>query len=152
MDYFLTKEKLREFESELEQLRTEGRKEVSEDLRVAKELGDLSENSEYIAARERQQRVENRIAELEHLIRNAVIITKRHGGHEVIEVGSTVEVAHDDQITKFLIVGSSEANPEGGAISHESPLGQALMGHKVGEIVVVKSPRGRGKYKIKSVV
>lgn len=150
MDYFLTKKKLEELKEELENLKTEGRKAIAEDLKTAKELGDLSENAEYIEARERQQRIEKKISEMEQMVRNAVVISTRKK-HDEVEVGSSVEAEHDGEKVTFVIVGSNEANPIKGFISNESPLGQALMGHKVGETVVFKTPKGKSEYKIKKV-
>jgi transcription elongation factor GreA len=151
MDYFLTKKKLVELEGELQTLKTEGRRAVSEDLRTAKELGDLSENAEYIEARERQQRIEKKIAELEQIVRNVVVIGQNPRKKDVVGVGSTVEVIHDGEKIAFFIVGSNEANPEEGLISNESPLGQALLGHKAGDVVDFKTPRGKSEYEIKKI-
>ncbi len=148
---YLTKEKFDELEIELERLKTEGRKEVTESLKIAKELGDLSENSQYIEARDEQQRVERRISEIEQMLKEAEIITKRAKKRDVVEVGATVEVSRNGDSLKFFIVGSSETNPVGGYISNESPLGRVLMGKKVGESVEVKTPSGKTIYKIKSI-
>ena len=89
---YLTKEKFDELELELERLKTDGRREVTESLKIAKELGDLSENSQYIEARDEQQRVERRISEIEQMLKEAEIITKRAKKRDVVEVGATVEV------------------------------------------------------------
>ena len=151
MDYFLTKKKLIQLQEELQTLKTEGRKAISEDLRTAKELGDLSENAEYIEARERQQRIEKKIAELEQVVRNAVVIGQHPKKTDTVDIGSTVEVIHAGEKMTFFIVGSNEARPEEGFISNESPLGQALLGHKAGDRVGFKTPRGRSEYKIKTV-
>ena len=148
---YLTKEKFDELELELERLKTDGRREVTESLKIAKELGDLSENSQYIEARDEQQRVERRISEIEQMLKEAEIITKRAKKRDVVEVGATVEVSRNGDSLKFFIVGSSEANPVDGYISNESPLGRVLMGKKVGESVEVKTPSGKTTYKIKSI-
>lgn len=145
---YLTKEKFEELELELEKLKTEGRKQVTESLKIAKELGDLSENSQYIEARDEQQRVERRISEIEQMLKEAEIISKRAKKRDVVEVGATVEVLRDGDTVKFFIVGSSEADPLGGYISNESPLGRMLMGKGVGETVEVKTPSGKATYKI----
>lgn len=150
MEYFLTKEKLVELEQELETLKTEGRRRVADNLRIAKELGDLSENAQYIEAREEQQRVEKRIAKLEQMVRNVSIISKRKK-HDEVEVGSTVEVSKNGETSTFFIVGSSEAKPSEGFISNESPLGVELMGKKPGDEVSVKTPNGNMKYKVNKV-
>ena len=151
MDYFLTRKKLTQLQQELHNLKTEGRKAISEDLKTAKELGDLSENAEYIEARERQQRIEKKIAELEQIVRNAVVIDGHAKKKDTVEVGATVEVMHNGEKKTLFIVGSNEARPEAGFISNESPLGQALLGHKAGDKVDFKSPRGKSEYKIVNV-
>ena len=148
---YLTKEKFEELELELMRLKTEGRKEVTESLKIAKELGDLSENSQYIEARDEQQRVERRISEIEQMLKEAEIITRRPKKRDVVEVGATVEASSNGDTVKFFIVGSSETNPMGGYISNESPLGRVLMGKKVGDTVEVKTPSGKTNYKIQSI-
>lgn len=145
--YYLTEEKLEEIKKELESLKTEGRKEVAEHLKKAKEYGDLSENAEYTEAKEEQQRLESRIAELENIIRNAIIIKKKLKS-EKVEVGSTVHLKRDGKLYKYVIVGVDEADPSAGKISNESPLGRALLGKKVGENVEVLAPSGKIIYKI----
>ena len=150
MSYFLTKRLLEELKQELEELKTKKRMEISEKLRQAKELGDLSENSEYLEAREEQTWVEREIAELEEITKNAVLI-KEGGIREVVDLGATVEVARDKQALKFVIVGTNEAQPDKGFISNESPLGRMLMGKKAGESVIVQTPGGQVKYKIRKI-
>lgn len=149
---YLSKEKYKELEEELAKLKTEGRREVTASLKTAKEMGDLSENAQYIEAREEQQRVERRIAELEQILKEAEIINK--GGskkRDVVEVGATVEVLRNGKPATFQIVGSNEANPEGGFISNESPIGQELMGKAVGDELKLKTPGGIVEYKIKKI-
>ena len=148
---YLTKEKFEELELELMRLKTEGRKEVTESLKIAKELGDLSENSQYIEARDEQQRVERRISEIEQMLKEAEIITRRPKKRDVVEVGATVEASRNGDTVKFFIVGSSETNAMGGYISNEAPLGRVLMGKKVGNKVEVKTPSGKTNYKIQSI-
>ena len=148
---YLTKEKFEELELELMRLKTEGRKEVTESLKIAKELGDLSENSQYIEARDEQQRVERRISEIEQMLKEAEIITRKPKKRDAVEVGATVEASRNGDTVKFFIVGSSETNPMGGYISNESPLGRVLMGKKVGDTVEVKTPSGKTNYKIQSI-
>lgn len=153
MEYFLTKEKQVELEEELKRLKKEGRREVSENLKKAKELGDLSENAQYIEAREEQQRIERRISELEEILKGAVLINKdSKKKREEVEVGATVEVARDGKTAKYVIVGSNESDPEGGFISNESPLGKELMGKREGESVTLDTPGGKATYKIKKIV
>ncbi len=147
---YVTKEKLEELKQELADLKGRRRIEVGERLKRAKELGDLSENSEYFEAREEQARVEARIGEFEDTIKSAEIIEKSTSISNVA-IGSAVEVKKDGQTTKFTIVGSNEANPTGGFISNESPLGQAFLGKKVGEKVIVAVPKGKVEYTIVSI-
>ncbi|MBI2591667.1 MAG: transcription elongation factor GreA [Candidatus Brennerbacteria bacterium] len=144
---YLTKERLEELQKELVDLKSTGRQEIAERLKRAKELGDLSENSEYFEARESQERLELRIGDLEELIKNAVII-KKVTGSSTVKVGSTIKVQKDGKISTYTIVGSNESQPEKGFISNESPLGRAFLGHKVGDSVSVKIPAGIQHYKI----
>jgi len=147
---YLTKERLEELKTELADLKSRRRIEVGERLKKAKELGDLSENSEYFEAREEQAQVETRIAELEDMLKNAEIIEKTHSTL-VISVGSTLEAEKDGQRRKFTIVGSNEAKPEAGLISNESPLGSAFLGKKSGDRVTIKTPSGAAEYTILSI-
>lgn len=150
MEQYLTQERLDELKKELEELKTVRRAEVAERLKRAKELGDLSENAEYMEAREEQTQVETRIVELENLIRNATVI-KPADGSRGARVGSTLEAEQADQTKTFTIVGPNEADPGAGKISNESPLGQAFLGKKAGDVVKVKTPAGETFYKILSV-
>jgi len=148
MEYYLTAERLEELKRELEELKTASRIEVAKRLKRAKELGDLSENSEYMEAREEQAQVERRIYELEQMVKNAVIIKDAATKSGVVQIGSTVHVMKDDKIQRFRIVGSNETRPEAGFISNESPLGKAFLGKREGEVVKVKVPIGEVTYKI----
>lgn len=145
--YYLTKERFEELKKELEVLRSEKRREVAERLKQAKEFGDLSENSEYSEAREEQSRVENRIFELEDILKKAVIIKTGEAGDRAV-IGSIVSVKKDSQVFRYRIVGSNEAKPEDGKISNESPLGRAFLDKKVGESVQVATPGGPVTYQI----
>jgi transcription elongation factor GreA len=147
MDYYLTPERLEELKKELNELKTVRRAEVAERLQRAKELGDLSENIEYQEAREEQSQIENRIAELEEIVRQAALISKS-SQQEVAEIGSVVIAAKNGDKIKFTIVGSNEADPTEGKISNESPLGKAFLGHKAGDSITVKTPGGEAVYKI----
>ena len=131
-------------------MKTKKRLEVAENLRQAKELGDLSENSEYLEAREEQTRLERDIAEAEDILRHATVI-KEGVSKERIEVGSTVEVLRDRKHLKFIIVGSEEAKPEEGYISNESPLGNELLGKRVGDSIETTTPSGKIHYKIQRI-
>lgn len=145
--YYLTSERLKELKAELELLRTAKRIEVAERLKRAKELGDLSENSEYIEAREEQGHVESRIFELEEMVKNAAII-KKSVSKDIVCIGSTVRVSKDGKESSFTIVGSNEARPESGLISNESPLGRSFLDKKAGDEVTVEAPAGTMVYKI----
>mgnify|MGYP001588341339 CR=1 FL=1 len=149
MEYF-SEEGLEKLKQELEELKTVKRKEIAARLEHAKSLGDLSENAEYQEAKEEQSLLENRIAELEDALRNAVIIQKG-GRSDVVEVGSTVKVESARGEEVFTIVGSEEANPAENKISNESPLGQAFLGHRAGDRVEVKTPGGSVEYTIREV-
>ncbi len=147
MVHHLTKEGFEELKRELETLKKEGRAEIAEQLRRAKEYGDLSENSEYADAKEAQSKLESRIFELEEIIRNAVLIRKSQQ-KDVVNVGSTIEVQRGAKNFKYTIVGSREAKPEANLISNESPLGQAFLGKRAGDTVEIETPNGKAKYKI----
>ncbi|OGY68208.1 MAG: transcription elongation factor GreA [Candidatus Harrisonbacteria bacterium RIFCSPLOWO2_02_FULL_45_10c] len=147
---YFTEERLEELKKELEDLKMRRRIEVGERLKRAKELGDLSENSEYFEAREEQAQVETRIAELEDMIKNSEIIEKVHALN-VVSIGATLEAEKGGQRRKFTIVGSNEAKPEAGLISNESPLGRAFLGKKAGDTVTVKTPNGTVEYKIVTI-
>jgi len=150
MEEFLTAKRFKELEAELEELKTNKRLEVAENLRNAKELGDLSENSEYMEAREEQGRVERHILELEETLKNASII-KEGNSKGVVGIGSSIRVSKDGKGMDFVIVGTNEARPEEGYISHQSPLGKELIGKKPGESVKIKTPGGNAEYKIQKV-
>ncbi len=148
--YYLTPERLKELKAELEILKAVRRIEVAERLKRAKELGDLSENSEYIEAREEQGQVEGRIFELEEMVKNATLI-KKSGSRDVVRIGSTVKAEKDGKSFSFTIVGSNEARPESGFISNESPLGRVFLDRKVGDEVTVQAPAGSMVYKITDI-
>jgi transcription elongation factor GreA len=139
---YLTKERYAEIITELESLKLEGRRTVAERLKHAKELGDLSENSEYQEARDEQARLEGKIAELEDLLRSSAIIEKSGNGALGVRVGSRVTAKKGGETCIFTIVGSNESKPTEGLISNESPIGQALIGKKEGEKTVVVTPTG----------
>ncbi|NBI07521.1 transcription elongation factor GreA [Senegalia massiliensis] len=146
----LTVEGLKKIESELEQLKTVRRKEVAGRIKTAIAFGDLSENSEYDEAKNEQAQVEERIFKLENMVRNAEIIDDEDISLEVISVGSKVKVLdmEFDEEVVYSIVGSAEADPYDGKISNESPVGDALLGKEVGEVVEVQVPDGIIKYKV----
>ena len=148
---YLSEQKLKELKKELEHLKTAKRKEIADSLEFAKSLGDLSENAEYIQAREDQANTEERIAKLEEIMRTAVIVSKHHSS--IVEVGSTVVVEKEggSGTQKYQIVGSEESDMGAGKISNTSPLGTALYGKKKGDVVSFKSPRGIVKYTIVNI-
>ena len=137
----LTKEGLEKLEKELEELRTTKRAEIAERIAYAKDFGDISENAEYEDAKNEQGMLEGRILVLENMIRNAVLI-EGSGDRGVVGVGSTVDVKDEFGTQTFSIVGPAEVDVAKGRISMESPVGKALLGHSVGETVVVQSPGG----------
>ena len=147
-EHFITKEGLNDLKKELENLTTVVRPEVVADIKEARAQGDLSENAEYHAAREKQSIVEARIKELEYMIEHAVIIEE--APKDVVGLGSTVEIEYvdDGDTDEYKIVGSLEADPFENKISDESPIGAALFGKKVGDIVKVPSPNGDYEVKI----
>jgi transcription elongation factor GreA len=147
MEHHVTAEKLEELKAELNVLKTTKRMDVADRLKRAKELGDLSENSEYFEAREEQQWVETRISEIEDIIKNAIVITMTHG-KGTVQIGATIEVEVRGKKFKYTIVGANEARPEAGMISNESPLGKAFIGKKAGDEVKIKIPAGEATYKI----
>lgn len=147
---YLSQTRYNEVKKELAELKSIGRRRVAERLKHAKELGDLSENSEYQEAREEQSRLEARINQLEELLRRSVIIEK-NVGTQVVKVGSQVKVKVNGGIMLYTIVGSEEARPQEGFISNESPLGKNLLGKKIGERVEIKTPKGERVYEILSI-
>lgn len=147
MTHYLTNEKLEEFKKELETLMREGRNEIAERLKKAKEFGDLSENAEYSEAKEAQSKIETRIIELENIIRNSTIITKERG-KGVVDMGVTVIVKRDGKTYQYTIVGPEEADPSTNHISNESPLGKAFMGKRVGDKTEAVTGKGTMVFEI----
>ena len=140
----LTDEGLKKLETELEELKGNKRKEIADKIEVARSFGDLSENSEYDEAKNEQAIVEARIAELEATLRNVKILDEDDLTTEMIHVGSKIKVFDKefDEEVSYQSVGSTEADPMNGRISDESPVGKALLGHKVGDVVDVEVPDG----------
>lgn len=141
-DVFLTKEGIEKLQAELKQLIEVDRKEIIKKIKETREYGDLSENAEYDAARTQQSMLEGRIEELEVMLKNAKVITKGANSSEKVVMGGTVEVEVDGDHETFTLVGSAESDPAKGLVSIESPLGEALLGAKVGEVVKVAIPDG----------
>ena len=145
-DIYLTHEGLKKLKEEYEDLTKVKRKDVTERISKAREFGDISENSEYDTAREEQSFIEGRIIEIEEILKHAKIMNDKVK-HNVVEMGSSVKVEVDDQKDEYIIVSSVEANPTEGKISNESPVGKALLGSKVGDVVTVASSV-RSTYKV----
>ncbi len=146
--HYLTPEGAKRLREELEFLKTTKRAELAKRLREAIQMGDLSENADYIAAKEEQGFLEGRIQEIEALLRKATII-ENNGHKERVEVGATVKVQEGNYPPEvYRIVGPAEANPRTGHISHESPLGRALLGRTVGDEISFEAPGGTIKMKI----
>ena len=136
---------------ELKQLETTGLPEAIERVAKAREFGDLSENAEYHSAREDLSALEGRIEELKDIITRVNVVDIKRSGEEEVGIGSVVMVAINGTQHEFSIVGEWEADPAAKKISHESPLGKALIGKKVGDAVEVEAPAGKVTYSIKSV-
>ncbi len=146
---YLTAEGLADLEAELDELINVKRPDLAQRLRHAIQQGDLSENADYQAAKEEQGFLEGRIQQIEAMLRRAAVINSDSGADEV-ELGSRVTVVEEgmDDEELFMLVGPAEADPVKGKISYESPLGQALRGHKVGDVVSVEAPAGELRFEI----
>lgn len=151
--YIMTYEGVKKLEDELEYLKTVKRKEITEKIKVALSFGDLSENSEYDEAKNEQAFVEGRIMQLENMLKNASIIDESEIPENIVSVGTVVKVKdyEFDEEVEFFMVGSAEADPMENKISNESPVGKALIGKGIGDIVEVSVPDGVSKYEILSV-
>ncbi len=143
----LTKTGLDELKAELDALVNQKRPEAVKRVAVARDQGDLSENSEYAAAREELSFIDGRISELEEIVHNAKLISARHSKNAV-DIGCQVTLTIDGKREMFTIVGEWEADPKEKKISHSSPLGKALLGKKVGDKIDVEAPAGKLSYKI----
>ncbi len=148
---YLSKEKFTELKKELEELKTNKRKQIADELEFAKSLGDLSENAEYHEAREAQAALEDRISQLESVLTHAEIVSTHHS--DKVEVGSVVHIkkSGDKKERVYNIVGSEEADTSAGKISFKSPLGQALLGKKKGESFAFSTPAGEAKYTVVTI-
>ncbi len=143
--YQITEVGKKELEAEIEMLK--GRRgEIADRIAEARDYGDLSENADYDTAREDQALVETRIVEIEDILANAEIIKAKSSSR--ISVGSTIELKSNDKTFTYTLVGPVEADPLEGKISNESPIGEALMGKKVGESVTITTPKGAIVYEI----
>jgi transcription elongation factor GreA len=148
-EQYLTKEGEEKLREELEHLKGPVRQDLAKRLKAAIEMGDLSENAEYISTKEEQGFIEGRIQEIEYILRNAVIIEERDDGYDTVSLGAKVTVQENDYPPEvYQVVGSKEADPANGRISNESPIGQAILGKSVGDEVEVKTPGGALKLSI----
>ncbi|MBF8983588.1 transcription elongation factor GreA [Lutibacter sp. B2] len=152
-EVLLTQAGYNKTEEELDNLKSVKRREVSARIKEAIAFGDLSENSEYDEAKNEQAKLEEKIAKLEEILRKATIINEEDISLDVVNIGSKVEVDDKEfnEIVEYTIVGSAEADPYDLKISNESPVGKALLGHQVGEIVEVQVPDGIIKYEILNI-
>jgi len=145
---YLTPEGEEKLKKELEELKGPRREELSRRLRSAIQMGDLSENADYHKAKEDQGFLEGRIQEIEYMLRNAVLISP-NASRDSVGIGNHVTIQEQGQPEEtYHVVGAKEADPRNGRISNESPIGRALMDHKVGDIVDVETPGGKIKFKI----
>ena len=150
MDQYFSPEGLEKLKNELEERINALRPEIATRIKEAKELGDLSENAEYDAAKDAQASNEGRIEEIKNILENAVIIESTNGSG-IVRVGSSVKVESKNGTQTFVIVGAAESDPVKGFISNESPLGAAFLGHKKGDKIEVKTTKGVTEYKILEV-
>ncbi len=146
-EFYLTKDGADKLKAELEDLVKNQRPKIAQELKEAKEYGDLSENASWDAAKDHQSFIEGRISELEHILRNVVIIEAPKKKTK-ISIGSTVHLEIEEGKQIYTIVGSTEANPTEGKISNESPIGKALMGKSKGEEITLEVPSGEMVFKI----
>ena len=149
----ITDDGLKKLQDELENLKTFGRADIAEKIKVARGYGDLSENSEYDEAKNEQAKIEARIVEIEAMLKNVEIIKDVKGKSKTVIVGAMVKVLDEteNEECEYRVVGSTEADPRRGLISDESPVGKALLGKKVGDDVIVEAPGGEFKLKILAI-
>ncbi|MDD5367675.1 MAG: transcription elongation factor GreA [Anaerolineaceae bacterium] len=146
---YLTAEGAARLHDELAYLKGPAREALSQRLRAAIQQGDLSENADYTSAKEEQGFLEGRIAELERALKNVIIIPEKMQKSEEVNIGSHVTIQEEEYPPEtYYMVGPKEANPRNGRISHESPIGRALIGHKKGEVVTAETPNGLVHFKI----
>jgi transcription elongation factor GreA len=152
-DGAITPEGLEALKAELEQLETEGRREMAARILAARELGDLKENAEYHIAKEDQAHLETRIKRLQQRLREARVVEAPTGDSDTVLFGSTVTVVDEEsgRESTYTIVGPTEADMAAGKLSAESPVAQALMGTKVGKVAVVTTPRGKRRLTVQKL-
>jgi transcription elongation factor GreA len=147
--FHLTKQGVEELKAEHTELNAQ-RSVIADRIKTAREFGDLGENMEYTAAMQDKERNENRISEIEHILKNVQVITAPKGDNKVV-LGSTVNLKSDGKTKQFQVVGTVEADPLNGKISDESPIGKALMGKSVGDTVEIKTPAETATYSIAEI-
>ena len=149
-EYKLTPERLEALQEELKYLKTVREKEVADQIKEARSFGDLSENSEYDEAKNEQGKLYSRIAEVENVLANYVLIEENEEDMDSVRMGCTVKVLdlEFDEEAEYQVVGSEEADPMNGRISEESPFGKALIGTKVGDVIRVEAPAGTVQYRV----
>ena len=149
----LTYQGLKKLEDELQELKVVRRKEVAAKIKEAREQGDLSENAEYDAAKDEQRDIEARIEDIEKILNNGDVVVEEEVDLDKIRIGCNVKILdiEFDEELEYKIVGSTEANSLKGKISNESPVGKALLGKQVGDIVKVETPGGEFEYKVRSI-
>lgn len=147
--HYLTNDGLQRLQAELNYLKTTARDQLAKRLRTAIQQGDLSENADYIAAKEEQGFLEGRIMELEQIIRNVVIIDENQRNRDVVDIGASVTIQEGNfPMETYQLVGPQEADPANGRISHESPIGKAMIGKRSGDEFLVSTPNGTVHFKI----
>ncbi|BAJ63623.1 transcription elongation factor GreA [Anaerolinea thermophila] len=150
--HYLTADGLRRLQEELEYLKGPAREELSKRLRFAIQQGDLSENADYIQAKEEQGFLEGRILELTQILNNYVLIEENNNHKDVVNLGAKVTIQEEGfEPETYQVVGPKEADPKKNRISHESPIGKALIGRGVGEVVTAETPTGKITFKILSI-
>lgn len=146
---YLTTDGAAHLQAELQQLTGPAREELAERLRAAVQMGDLSENADYIKAKEDQSFLEGRIQELEYILQKAIIVEETNLNHDEVEIGVRVTIQEEDSPPViYHLVGAKEADPRNGRISYESPIGRALLGHREGDKVIAETPGGQVSIKI----
>lgn len=152
-EFKLSAARLDELKDELNYLKTVREKEVADQIKEARSFGDLSENSEYDEAKNEQGKLYSRIAELENILANCIVISEEETDTDIVRIGSriTVQDVEFGEEETYQVVGSQEADPMNGRISEESPFGKALLGKAVGATVIVEAPAGNIEYKVVSI-
>lgn len=153
-EYKLSAERFQALKDELNYLKTVREREVADQIKEARSFGDLSENSEYDEAKNEQGKLYSRIAEVEDILANCVVIEESNHDPNTVRLGSRIKVRdlEFDEVSEYEIIGSQEADPMGGRISEDSPFGKALLGKAIGDEVIVEAPAGIIKYKVLDLI